>query len=304
MGIVIVVAAVAAGLAANRDGLWTRLSWAAACWLATLLTPLGFENWRQIVASIGRSYANGIHEWQPTPWPPQHLAFWGVAVLLAASDGPPLEVSRAAGRSGADRGRHPCVSARRQIAAQRADVHDDRRPGDQPPAPLRERWWRRAFRPATGNRRARTTGRRRGGPHRRHGRRRHGVAPTVAPARLAAHRRREAEAIAACPGPLYNTYESGGPIIWFVPSQPVFIDSRQDPFPIPFVQAATDRRGDRRLRGTVQPMAHQLRRAASGSPTAARLAGDGWLMRFSDPRWTVLERPAAATTPATPSPAP
>jgi hypothetical protein len=51
--------------------------------------------------------------------------------------------------------------------------------------------------------------------------------------------RREAHAIAACPGPLYNDYASGGPIIWFVPSQPVFIDSRQDPYPIAFVQAAT-----------------------------------------------------------------
>jgi hypothetical protein len=42
------------------------------------------------------------------------------------------------------------------------------------------------------------------------------------------------EAIAAvrrCEGPLYNTYGDGGPLIWFVPDVPVFIDNRQDPYP-------------------------------------------------------------------------
>jgi hypothetical protein len=83
MGIAIVVAAVAARLATNRDGLWTRLSWAAACWLATLLTP----RVRELAPDRGidRPLLCQWHsEWQPTPWPPQHLAFWAVAVLLAA----------------------------------------------------------------------------------------------------------------------------------------------------------------------------------------------------------------------------
>jgi hypothetical protein len=38
-------------------------------------------------------------------------------------------------------------------------------------------------------------------------------------------------AVAACPGRIYNNYEMGGILIWFVPQQPVFIDSRYDPYP-------------------------------------------------------------------------
>ena len=34
---------------------------------------------------------------------------------------------------------------------------------------------------------------------------------------------------------MYNHYDNGGPLIWFVPEQPVFIDSRQHPYPASFV---------------------------------------------------------------------
>ena len=304
MGIAIVVAAVAARLATNRDGLWTRLSWAAACWLATLLTPLGFENWRQIVASIGRSYANGIQEWQPTPWPPQHLAFWAVAVLLAA------------------------LTVRRWKSVER--------PADRVlivaailAFPLAARSLRNvpAFMMIAAPAMSRllyTVSARGGGPS---GPR----LSTAALARLAvvaaaliaatavvaaAWRQpwarlgwqpidaREAEAIAACTGPLYNTYESGGPIMWFVPSQPVFIDSRQDPFAISFVQRATMVEATGDYEALFSQWRINCAALPPGSPTAARLAVNGWPIRFSDPRWTVFERPPAATTPATPSPAP
>jgi hypothetical protein len=41
--------------------------------------------------------------------------------------------------------------------------------------------------------------------------------------------------IADCPGPLYNSYDLGGPMIWFAPQRPVFVDSRNDPYPLPFL---------------------------------------------------------------------
>jgi hypothetical protein len=34
-----------------------------------------------------------------------------------------------------------------------------------------------------------------------------------------------------CDGLLYNTYDTGGPLIWLVPERPVFMDNRQDPYP-------------------------------------------------------------------------
>jgi hypothetical protein len=109
----------------------------------------------------------------------------------------------------------------------------------------------------------------------------------------------EARAIAACPAPLYNTYESGGPLIWFVPSQPVFIDSRQDPFPIPFVQSATAVEATGDYEATFARWHINCAALPPQSPTAARLARDGWLLRFSDQRWRVFERPGAATTTTT-----
>ena len=36
-------------------------------------------------------------------------------------------------------------------------------------------------------------------------------------------------AIRACDGPLYNSYNDGGYLVWFIPERKVFMDSRQDP---------------------------------------------------------------------------
>ena len=44
-----------------------------------------------------------------------------------------------------------------------------------------------------------------------------------------------ADAIRACGQPMYNHFDNGGPLIWFVPEQPVFVDSRQHPYPAEFI---------------------------------------------------------------------
>src|SRR6185369_10674238 len=46
-----------------------------------------------------------------------------------------------------------------------------------------------------------------------------------------------AAAITACGQPLYNAYNDGGELIWFVPEQKVFLDNRQDPYPLPLLRA-------------------------------------------------------------------
>jgi len=84
-----------------------------------------------------------------------------------------------------------------------------------------------------------------------------------------------------------------------VPSQPVFIDSRQDPFPIPFVQSATAVEATGDYEATFARWHINCAALPPQSPTAARLARDGWLLRFSDQRWRVFERPGAATTTTT-----
>jgi hypothetical protein len=100
-----------------------------------------------------------------------------------------------------------------------------------------------------------------------------------------------ASAIASCRPPLYNTYDGGGPIIWFVPGQPVFVDSRQDPFPVSLVQAASAVEKTGEYRALFNTWRINCAALPPASPTAARLAADGWNTRFRDNQWTVLERP-------------
>jgi hypothetical protein len=55
-------------------------------------------------------------------------------------------------------------------------------------------------------------------------------------------------AVRACDGRLYNTYDSGGPLIWLVPDRPVFVDNRQDPYPadLLFRAVIAEQRGEYR----------------------------------------------------------
>jgi hypothetical protein len=100
-------------------------------------------------------------------------------------------------------------------------------------------------------------------------------------------------AISACPGPLYNRYNEGGLLIWFVPAIPVFIDSRQDPYPAELLSAhATAERT-----GAYQTLFDRYRIGCAAlppaSPVAGRLAAAGWVDAFRDETWVVLRPPNA-----------
>jgi hypothetical protein len=103
------------------------------------------------------------------------------------------------------------------------------------------------------------------------------------------------EAIAAlrtCPGPLYNHYDEGGYLIWFAPERPVFVDSRQDPYPLDFIleHVAVERR-----QAPYRPLFDRwgIRCAflSVDSPTAKALAADHWAARYRDEKFTVLAKP-------------
>jgi len=103
-----------------------------------------------------------------------------------------------------------------------------------------------------------------------------------------------AAAVERCPGPLYNSYVDGGPIIFFAPRQRVLLDSRQDPYPVSLVQAE----GEVERTGNYKAFFDQYGiRCAAVPPTGrvrGRLERDGWIRRFADDQWVVLERPSAA----------
>jgi hypothetical protein len=113
-----------------------------------------------------------------------------------------------------------------------------------------------------------------------------------------------AEAIAACPPRLYNTYDGGGPIIWFAPTQPVLIDSRQDPFPVPLVRAASHVEDTGDYQAFFSEWGINCAALPPSSPTASRLMKDGWELRFTDRQWVVLARPTPVPTAAPALPVP
>lgn len=99
------------------------------------------------------------------------------------------------------------------------------------------------------------------------------------------------EAIAAirdAPGPMFNTYNTGGYLRWFVPERPVFVDSRPDPYPIDFLVELT------RARRTGDPGTlfdrFRLRSALLERhwPLVSTLRDLGWSTRYADDRWVIL----------------
>ncbi len=292
MGLVVVGASVAAAFW-DHDRLLPRTACFVASVVATLVTPLGARSWTELVASIARSSANRIEEWQPTALPPEHMLFWGLAAFFLW-----------------------------QLARhwRRLPNHEDRAlaAAAMLALPLAVRTLRNvpAFMmlaaPALTRLTYPTAGKPTSVAH---------EVPTL-PSRRVTHvgiplvaslvaliviwrawsapwamlgwtpiSPSAAAAVRGCRPPLYNTYADGGPLIWFVPEQRVFIDSRQDQYPIPFIQAASrvEETGDYKV--LFAQWGISCAALPPHSPTVASLTRDGWHETFRDPSWVVLERP-------------
>jgi hypothetical protein len=95
-------------------------------------------------------------------------------------------------------------------------------------------------------------------------------------------------ALRACHGNLYNRYDEGGYLIWFAPEHKVFLDGRQDPYPVDLVkrQVQVESTGD------FEPLfrRYDIRCAyvPADSLVSVRLAQAGWKTLFRDARWAVL----------------
>ena len=98
-------------------------------------------------------------------------------------------------------------------------------------------------------------------------------------------------AVRMCDGTLYNTYDTGGPLIWLAPERPVFVDNRQDPYPadLLFRAVIAEQQGDYRelfakyqVRCALTPYQQALDQA---------LRRDGWQEIGHDQQLAVLRRP-------------
>jgi hypothetical protein len=98
----------------------------------------------------------------------------------------------------------------------------------------------------------------------------------------------------ACGDRVYNTYSEGGYLIWFAPRVRVFIDSRQDPYSLAFVQEYIRREAAGDYRPLFDRYGISCAVLTLSSPTAARLEADGWRARVRTDGWVVLQDPSAA----------
>lgn len=96
--------------------------------------------------------------------------------------------------------------------------------------------------------------------------------------------------VRACQGTLYNTYDTGGPLIWAVPERLVFVDNRQDPYPadLLFHAVIAEQRGD--YRALFEQYGVRCALAPAGQALDRALRRDGWRELASDGRLVVLEK--------------
>jgi len=105
-------------------------------------------------------------------------------------------------------------------------------------------------------------------------------------------------AVRGCDGPLYNQYGDGGTLIWFAPEKPVFVDGRQDPYPLPFLLEIIEVEGGRK---PYRPLFDRFGIRCAFLPvdasTVSELAAEGWATRYRDDKRAVLAAPSTPTTP-------
>jgi hypothetical protein len=262
------------------------------CALATALTPLGFRLWTFIFESVARSRQIQIDEWRPAyPTHPMEIAFWILAaafvglairrrhalrswpdVALVAAALAILPLAFRAGRNIAPFLLAAIPAASRLLGA-------DFTIGTPPaaPAPADRPRLNLAFVIAFASIGLGAVG----------------VAWASSLPRLG-WRPVSAGALAAvkaCPGPLYNRYGEGGYLIWLARERPVFLDSRQDPYPPSFVLDAlrVESAGDYETMFDRYGITCAF--LPEDSPTLPRLRHAGWRTRFSDDKWAVLAAP-------------
>jgi hypothetical protein len=100
------------------------------------------------------------------------------------------------------------------------------------------------------------------------------------------------EAVRACPGVLYNHYNEGGYLTWLAPERKVFIDNRQDPFPLDLlIEHVRVESGSLPPEPLLARFGARCSFLAKDSPTVAALAKDGWRDLYRDDKWVVQRAP-------------
>ena len=97
-------------------------------------------------------------------------------------------------------------------------------------------------------------------------------------------------AIRACPGPLFNEFDDGGFLTWFVPDRQVFIDGRVEAYPSEFLQRSARVTNSGDYHGIFDDYAIRCAALNSRSRIAVALRSDPDMrLTYADDRWMVFE---------------
>jgi hypothetical protein len=284
----VIAASLAARTWSARRIPWRFTTIALTSAAATLASPLGWQLWSFIPASMERSRINQLIEWLPPDWTPLYLPFWIMAAVLVGLalvqfrrlDTRELQLVAVSLLT-----LPLAVQARRNVPVFLLVAV---------PALatlIASRWPPKARKSAKPE-----------------NERLNGVLVCIAGAgalvgigltwSIPADRlgwrpisAGAAAAVRACRGPLYNTYGDGGVLIWFVPERPVFIDNRQDPYPPDLLRLNRQLEMDGDYRAAFDHYRIGCAALPAASLVAARLKEDtAWGITYSDDTWTILER--------------
>jgi hypothetical protein len=104
-----------------------------------------------------------------------------------------------------------------------------------------------------------------------------------------------ATALRQCPGPLYNNYDDGAALIWFVPDVKVFVDNRQDPYPASVIDASMGL-APRNYPRTFARFGIRCALLPGTSALVPALRRDGWVATYDDGASVVLVPRATSAT--------
>jgi len=297
MGVLVLAAALVAAAVENR-GRVPGLAFAVlGCLVVTLATPLGVAFWTEIPRSLARIRQLGIQEWDPPRLAKLSLTpFWLMAVVLVGLTFTRLR--RLSRDVEACRRGHLTIcacalgllplafTAQRNVppflllgvpAIAVLSTTRKSRSGEEAPVLARA-----ADRPRLNGAIAAVAGIFAVGAVV------YAYATPIDHLRWAPLPQASLAALRTCRGNLYNRYDEGGDLIWFAPEHPVFLDGRQDPYPVDLVkeQVRVESTGD------FEQLFHRydIRCAyvPADSLVSVRLSQSGWRTLFRDARWAVL----------------
>jgi hypothetical protein len=101
------------------------------------------------------------------------------------------------------------------------------------------------------------------------------------------------DVLEAAQGHLFNTYDTGGYLIWFSPKTRVFIDSRQDPYPIKLLQETIEVQRGGEFAEFFSGFGFTTAVVEPQMPLARALVASGWSLAAKSPAFSVFVAPRA-----------